>query len=146
MPPLLTKSMWLCKRNYLIDRFMYLLCELYYHKWLKWCVCLFKKAIGITEYAMFSFVVVKENKNETSLKKSIRTLHIVYLSWIIHFLLGLQKNFHYKMYYRKAFDQIGENLLKIYTLQNLNAQNICLWFIYPIYTTLPSFSTKLWST
>ena len=40
MPPLLTKSMWLCKRNYLIDRFMYLLCELYYHKMAQ-MMCLF---------------------------------------------------------------------------------------------------------
>ena len=75
-----------------------------------------KKAIGITEYSMFSFVVVKENKSETSLKKSIRTLHIVYLSWIIHFLLGLQKNFFYKINLRKSFDQFGENLLIEYTM------------------------------
>ena len=40
MLPLLTKSMWLCKRNYLIDRFMYLLWELYYHKMAQ-IMCLF---------------------------------------------------------------------------------------------------------
>ena len=53
--PLLTKSMWLCKRNYLIDRFMYLLWELYYHKMAQ-MMCLFVEK-SYRSYNVFNVLI-----------------------------------------------------------------------------------------